>query len=422
MNIKNLLKLGVLGQVSFGILYGAATLALTLVLDVSPAVAHGERSQEPFLRMRTTQWYDMKWQPYVTKVNDIAYMTGKFHLAEDWPRAVGQPTRAFFNVGSPSPVFVRLSTTLNGEPTMISGPLEIGRDYEYEVKLKARIPGRHHMHALLNVKDAGPIAGPGAWMNITGSWDDFTNPIKLLTGETIDTETFNLDNGIFWHLVWGGLGITWVGLFVARPMFLPRSRVLLAYGDELLLDPFDKKMGAIFLVLTLGIVWGGYRYTENKHPYTVPIQAGESKVKPMPVKPNPIEVKVLHANYDVPGRALRITMRYTNSGDRPVRIGEFTTAGVRFINRVGLRYLDKNYPRELVATGLTTDNDAPIQPGETREINLEAKDALWEVQRLMALLGDPESRFGGLLMTWDDTGDRHINSIAGPVIPVFTKL
>jgi methane/ammonia monooxygenase subunit B len=53
---------------------------------------------------------------------------------------------------------------------------------------------------------------------------------------------------------------------------------------------------------------------------------------------------------------------------------------------------------------------------------MEAKDALWEVQRLMALLGDPESRFGGLLMTWDEEGNRYINSIAGAVIPVFTRL
>jgi methane/ammonia monooxygenase subunit B len=416
MNTKNLFKLGVIG------LYGMATLALTLVLDVAPVAAHGERSQEPFLRMRTIQWYDMKWQPVTTKVNDIATMTGKFHLAEDWPRAVGKPTRAFFNVGSPSPVFVRLSTKLNGEPTYISGPMEIGRDYEFEVRLKARIPGRHHMHAMVNIKDAGPIAGPASWMNITGSWDDFTNPMKLLTGETVDLETFNFSNGLFWHALWIGLGCIWIGLFCARPMFLPRSRVLLAYGDELLLDPFDKKMGAIFMVLTFAIVWGGYRYTETKHPYTVPIQAGESKVQPMAVKPNPIAIKVMDANYDVPGRALRVTMNITNSGDRPIRIGEFTTAGVRFINRVGLRYLDRNYPRELIATGLSLDNDTPIQPGETRVVNMEAKDALWEVQRLMALLGDPESRFGGLLMTWDDTGDRNVNSIAGAVIPVFTKL
>jgi len=349
-------------------------------------------------------------------------MTGKFHLAEDWPRAVGKPGRAFFNVGSPSPVFVRLSTKLNGEPTFISGPLEIGRDYEFEARLKARIPGRHHMHAMVNIKDAGPIAGPAAWMNISGSWDDFTNPVTTLTGKTIDLETFNFSNGVFWHIVWLGLGCFWIGYFVAKPMFLPRSRVLLAYGDELLTSPMDRKVGLAVAILTCAIVWGGYRYTESVHPYTVPIQAGESKVAPLPIAPNPVAIKVTHANYDVPGRALRVTMEITNNGDSAVNIGEFTTAGVRFVNKLGQQHLDPDYPRELVATGLSMDDDKGIQPGETREVKMEAKDALWEVQRLMALLGDPESRFGGLLMTWDQEGNRYINSIAGAVIPVFTKL
>ena len=420
MNIKSIFKLGVLGL--YGAAIGAASLALTLGADVKTASAHGERSQEPFLRMRSIQWYDMKWQPKVTKVNDIATMTGKFHLAEDWPRAVGKPGRAFFNVGSPSPVFVRLSTKLNGHPTFISGPLEIGRDYEFEVKLKARIPGRHHMHAMVNVKDAGPIAGPASWMNISGSWDDFTNPITTLTGKNIDLETFNFSNGIFWHLVWLGLGCFWIGYFVAKPMFLPRSRVLLAYGDELLTSPTDRKVGLVVAILTCAIVWGGYRYTETVHPYTVPIQAGESKVEPLPIAPNPVAIKVTHANYDVPGRALRVTMEITNNGDSPVSIGEFTTAGVRFVNKLGQTHLDPDYPRELVATGLSMDDDRAVQPGETREVKMEAKDSLWEVQRLMALLGDPESRFGGLLMTWDESGTRYINSIAGAVIPVFTKL
>jgi len=420
MNMKSIFKLGVLGL--YGAAIGAASLALTLGADVKTASAHGERSQEPFLRMRSIQWYDMKWQPKVTKVNDIATMTGKFHLAEDWPRAVGKPGRAFFNVGSPSPVFVRLSTKLNGHPTFISGPLDIGRDYDFEAKLKARIPGRHHMHAMVNIKDAGPIAGPASWMNISGNWDDFTNPITTLTGKNIDLETFNFGNGIFWHLVWLGLGCFWIGYFVAKPMFLPRSRVLLAYGAALLTSPTDRKVGMAVAILTCAIVWGGYRYTETVHPYTVPIQAGESKVEPLPIAPNPVAIKVTHANYDVPGRALRVTMEVTNNGDSGISIGEFTTAGVRFVNKLGQTHLDPDYPRELVATGLTVENDSAIQPGETREVKMEAKDALWEVQRLMALLGDPESRFGGLLMTWDEGGTRYINSIAGAVIPVFTKL
>lgn len=421
MNTKKLFKGCVLG------LYGVATLALALVIDISPVAAHGERSQEPFLRMRTIQWYDMEWGEEskggkATKVNDVAIMQGRFHLAEDWPAAVGKPHRAFFNIGSPSPVFVRLSVKLNDEPAFIAGPMVIGRDYKFVARLKARIPGRHHIHAMVNVKDAGPIAGPGAWMSISGSWDDFTNPIKLLTGETIDTETFNHANAVMWHILWYSLGLFWIGWYVARPMFLPRSRVLLAYGDEPMIDPADTKMAWIFLILTASLVWGGYRWMENKHPYTVPLQAGETKIKPLPVKPNPVAIKVTNANYDVPGRALRVTMMITNSGDEAVRIGEFTTAGVRFINKVGLKHLDRFYPRELVATGLSLANPTPIEPGETREVKMEAKDALWEVQRLMALMGDPESRFGGLLMTWTDSGDRNINSIHGPVIPVFTKL
>jgi len=420
MSIKNIFKLGVIGL--YGVAYGVATLALTLVVDVTPVAAHGERSQEPFLRMRTIQWYDIKWQPKVTKVNDVATISGKFHMAEDWPAAVGKPNRAFFNIGSPSPVFVRLSTKLNGVPTYISGPLVIGRDYAFETKLRARIPGRHHMHAMVNVKDAGPIAGPASWMNISGSWEDFTNPLTTLTGKKIDAETFNFANGLFWHALWLTLGCLWIGYYVARPMFLPRSRVLLAYGDELLLDPMDRKVGLAVAVLTCAIVWGGYRYTETVHPYTVPLQAGETKVAPLPIDPNPLGIVVTNANYDVPGRALRVTMDVTNNGDSPISIGEFTTAGVRFVNELGREYLDPDYPRELVAhSGLTVDENA-IEPGETREVNVEAKDALWEVQRLMALLGDPESRFGGLLMSWDEDGNRHINSIAGPVIPVFTKL
>ena len=119
MEAKNLMKRGKQGLAG---LCAAAALAMGMLADIQPAAAHGERSQEPFLRMRTIQWYDMKWGPETTKVNDFAAMTGKFHLAEDWPRAVGKPGRAFFNVGSPSPVFVRLSTKLNGEPTMIFGP------------------------------------------------------------------------------------------------------------------------------------------------------------------------------------------------------------------------------------------------------------------------------------------------------------
>jgi len=418
MSAKNVFKLCVIG------FCGMAALAFSLVLDTSPAAAHGERSQEPFLRMRTVNWYDTEWVGKSTAVNGIATLKGKFHLSEDWPRAVVKPHRTFLNVGSPSSVFVRLNSKVNGTPMFTSGPMEIGRDYEYEITLKARIPGHHHIHPMFAIKEAGPVAGPGGWMDITGRFSDFTNPIKTLTGETFDSETMGTAIGIGWHLLWGALAVFWVGFFMVRPMFLIRARVLASQGDALLLDPIDRKVGAALLVVTLVLVAIGYFANEAKYPVTVPLQAGETKIKPLPVKANPMVVEVIHAEYDVPGRALRLHLRATNNGDQPVSIGEFTTAGIRFLNKTGqARNLDPNYPAELVAAaGLTMDNDSPISPGATREVKIESKDALWEVQRLVDILHDPDQRFAGLLMSWTDSGERLINPIAAPVLPVFTRM
>ena len=53
MSIKSIFKLGVLGL--YGTAIGAASLALTLTVDVNTAAAHGERSQEPFLRFSTLE-------------------------------------------------------------------------------------------------------------------------------------------------------------------------------------------------------------------------------------------------------------------------------------------------------------------------------------------------------------------------------
>jgi methane/ammonia monooxygenase subunit B len=118
-----------------------------------------------------------------------------------------------------------------------------------------------------------------------------------------------------------------------------------------------------------------------------------------------------------------MTLHATNNGTEPVTIGEFTTAGIRFTNKMGATKLDQNYPPELVAqAGLTMDNEAPILPGQTVDIKIESKDVLWEVQRLVEILHDPDQRFAGLLMSWTEKGERLINPIWAPVLPVFTRL
>ena len=260
-------------------------------------------------------------------------------------------------------------------------------------------------------------------MDITGNYKDFTNPIKLLVGGTADTETVGLATGLFWHVLWGGLGFFWIGWFMVRPMFLIRARVLAQEGgDELLNDPTDRYFAIAMLGVVFALIAIGFFYTDSQYPYTIPLQAGEPKIKSTHLKSD-LTVKVLAADYDVPGRALRMTLQVTNSGEQPLRIGEFTTAGVRFLNKVGVaNNNDPTYPPEIMAAdGLHIEDESPINPGETKEIKLDSRDSLWEIQRLMDLVHDPDQRFGGLVMSWDETGNRHINSIAGNIIPVFTR-
>ena len=64
-----------------------------LGLTFAPSVvyAHGEKALEPFVRMRTIQWYDVQWSQDKVKINDEVVITGKFHVAEDWPRSCDRP-------------------------------------------------------------------------------------------------------------------------------------------------------------------------------------------------------------------------------------------------------------------------------------------------------------------------------------------
>ena len=151
-----------------------------LLATTSNSWAHGEKSLEPFVRMRTIQWYDVAWTKQTVTVNDTIVITGKVHIAEDWPNNIPQPEAAYLGVIAPGPVFVRKERIINGEAHLNSLALEVGRDYDFKITLKARIPGRYHIHPSFNVIDTGNIAGPGQWIEITGDAANFSNQITTL--------------------------------------------------------------------------------------------------------------------------------------------------------------------------------------------------------------------------------------------------
>ena len=136
------------------------------------------------------------------------------------------------------------------------------------------------------------------------------------------------------------------------------------------------------------------------------------------MEPSGVEIEVQEATYRIPGRTVNLTLEITNVSDRPLRIGEFTTANLRFLD-TNVVETDPDYPAELIEGGLQIEPAAPIQPGETQVVKISATNPAWETEQLAMLIHDPDSRFGGLLMFYDPDGKRSIAEIGGGLIPTF---
>ena len=137
-------------------------LAMGLAIIATPAGAHGETAQMPQLRMSTVHWFDVEVSTSKLAVNDEITVQGRFMPSMYWPEHVESiEDTAFLNIGVPGPSFVRLDSRVNGVPMIRSTRFYKGETYDFMIRMKARKPGRYHVHPLINVKGTGPIIGPG---------------------------------------------------------------------------------------------------------------------------------------------------------------------------------------------------------------------------------------------------------------------
>jgi len=405
----------------------AATLALAAVgaaaslSAATPASAHGERSQQAFLRMRTLNWYDVKWSKTEVNVNDEMAITGKVHVFSGWPQAVAKPEEAFLNVCEPGPVLIRKSSFVSGIPAPRTFSMEVGKDYEYKIVLKARRQGRYHVHVQINVKDGGPIVGPGQWITIKGDMSNFVNDVQLLDGTTIDLEHYGIAWTMIYHFIWMAAAAVWVIYWFMQKGIIARGWQVAAGKGKDIITPADKRFGGIWLAGSLLALLFFYAQANREFPRTLPMQAGLLKgISPIDDELPLVTSRYLGGTYKVPGRDLTIKLRITNHGSEPLRVGEFTTAGLRFLNPDVFKTRPE-YPEYLLADrGLSVSDPTPIAPGETRDLTVDVQDARFDIERLSDLAYDTDSQFGGLLFLFgEQSGKREKLEVGGPVIPRF---
>jgi methane/ammonia monooxygenase subunit B len=395
--------------------------ALVAILRPSDTLAHGERSQEPSLRLSTIQWYDTTWSAQQISVNQELVVAGRFHIMSSWPLEIPSPTTlTFLNMGVPGPVFIRTESAINGVNGVSSMALQLGGDYVYRIVLRGRIPGRYHVHPMLDVLDAGALLGPGQWVTVTGDAASFNDWIMTLTGRTLNLTSYGLRNVIGWHLVWVLLATLWLVYWLRKPLLMPRYEAVQAGDGDRLITRSDRMMAAVLLASTMIVAIVAVAIANVANPVTIPLQSHQTKVPGLEQPPARIALTPEQVTYLVPGRTVQFRLRVTNHSEQPVSIGEFTTANLRFLNGA-VRKADANYPSDLIApAGLTVQPNRPIAPGESIDLYLEATSPVWETDRLTALMSDPTSRIGGLFMFFDPAGKRSLVEFSSPIVPTFT--
>jgi methane/ammonia monooxygenase subunit B len=403
----------------------AATLLAVLAgfIGQPPEVqAHGERAQMPQLRMRTVHWIDVQASTAKLAVNEILKISGQFMPSEYWPHHVlSIEDTAFLNIGVPGPSFVRLDSRVNGVPMIRSTAFRKGELYDFEITLKARKVGRYHVHTVINVEGAGPMIGPGIWVEVVGDEAAFTNTAKTLLGETIDLESYGFGNVVLWSAIWFAVGLAWFVYWLTKcPIVVPRFKrnQELGVNADQMITATDRRVGGIFLALTLTLIVGGYVYAQERWPITTPLQTGKIDVPPVERGSNPISLKLVEARYRIPGRSFRLELEVTNRGDSPVTVGEFAAGNLRFINAQVLDVKPRD-EHDLVASDALRVEGGPVAPGATQRIVLFADDAMWETERMTTMISSPDAVVAGLLHFYDSARKRYMVEFGGPMIPDF---
>jgi methane/ammonia monooxygenase subunit B len=223
------------------------------------------------------------------------------------------------------------------------------------------------------------------------------------------------------------LAFGWIGWwFRGGPGLLRRFRAV-TDGREANLDGNrDRVAAAALVVIVFFSLAYGMISTNSKYPRTSALQGGRVRVFPNPEDPEKVEVRPIKGVYQVPGRSLQLVLRVTNHTQKPVQLGEFTAANLRFVNHdvpAAVAGVPAGYPEELLTrNGLVVTPNDPIPPGETREIKVDASDSAWETEHLASLMGGPDSSYGALLLFFDSKGKRSISEVSGPAVPNFTAL
>src|SRR5215208_5116355 len=381
--------------------------ALVTAVPATAASAHGEKSQEGFLRMRTVGWTDVNFSGDTVQQGQTVTVTGKIKIMDAWPSSLakGVPNTCFMSMIAPGPVIVLKERTLNGESVPTRIDCAKGRVYDFSMTFAGRRVGRWHVHPAFAVKGAGTLIGPGAWINIQENPAGFTNEATLLSGGTVNLENYQLP--FIW--IWRTLP------HLAVTSQIPLNTDGRDYG---LITKKDHRNSTIMMLATVVLLGAGWIYQLANFPTKIPQQIIQF-APPNVERPAPfvsLQAGKGKAVYDAANKQVTLTVTATNKGDQPAQLSQLAVADLTWFNQAvpaakptGPQAVDTAYP-------MTVQSDT-IEPGATQELTLTMPSDIWIHQEKLLPIGESQLTVTGQLRFQTPNGDKTDVEADEPLTP-----
>jgi methane/ammonia monooxygenase subunit B len=383
------------------------------------ASAHGEDSQEGFLRMETVAFSNVQFSADTINQGDTLTITGQATILDTWPKTLGEPSTGYINVTTQGPVLLMKDRLVNGVEAPDSIFIHKGDTYDFKMSLVGREPGNWHVHPTFAVEGAGTLIGPGQWITVKDT-GGFTNNLTLLNGQTVNLETYGIGQLTIFHWLGFAIGVVWM-LYWTVPRIgganhrtvskLPVTlRVPLnTDGQDVgLITRQDHRVSNWLLGATIALLAIGWIYQSISFPIKIPQQVFRFEPPALAQPTSFSSVLPKDASYDPGTSTVMMTVDVTNTGKTPATVTGFTTSSLTFVNaasaKAGTPYV------------MTVDPPTPIAPGQTQTVTLTLRDPVWRDARILDV-NRPRLEVAGQLVLQDAGGTMNANTLLSSLTP-----
>jgi methane/ammonia monooxygenase subunit B len=377
-------------------------------LGATPVLAHGEAAQPAFLKEGTISFWNVKFSSNTINMGQDLTITGNIRLLDAWPNNLSDPSLVYLSVAAQGPRLLVMERWVNDFFTPDSFIVQKGTNYTFKEVLRGRSPGTYHVHPLMATKGTGPLIGPGQYVTVVDTGQDFTNNVQLLSGETIDLDTYARGTVITWHLIVVLVAVPWLLFWLIRPLVIRAKYVGTGPDAERrLVSKRDRMVGYVSGAVMIVVLLVGNLITSNNYPVTIPQQT--IRVPPPPLPPSPklasLDPYTTAVTYGPTTQTVLATIKVTNTSNSPMTLERFATASYEFANQAA--HPDAQNP-------FTVDDPSPIAPGATKTLHLTMADAVWQTDNLIPI-NEVQLFLRGVLLFDNSTGAEEPVELAAPI-------